>query len=296
MRFLRALPIRALRVLGDCCTGSEYPDWIVSRGVADGVADLIAETVARDGTWDLLWMPSMAGWTGASGRVAASLERAGLLVARRSVSFGAVSLPGEGESCLESLPRNRRSRLRSRSRRILAREGAGIAPRRGEAGDAPLVEELFRLHRLSRTRRGDPGTFVRRPSEAAFYRRFAPEAFRNGWLRIHVLSEGGECKAVQYGYLYGGCYLQLQEGYDPSYEPGAGNVLRLRSMEMLAGEGAACYDFLGTMSEHKRRWGCNERFGMDLLAGRPTPGNRLLFAGRVWPTGRFLRPAGPVPE
>ena len=85
-------------------------------------------------------------------------------------------------------------------------------------------------------------------------------------------------------------FHSLQEGFDPDATKGIGNVLRARVIARCIEEKLAGYDFLGTMSDHKRRWGAEERLGWDFLIGRPSLKNRLLFSRKIWPTGRYLRP------
>jgi hypothetical protein len=74
--------------------------------------------------------------------------------------------------------------------------------------------------------RGDAGAFGRKPVEADFYRRFAPVALERGWLRLYALKAGGRIRAMQIGYRYGDAFLALQDGFDPEFVAGVGNVLR----------------------------------------------------------------------
>jgi len=91
------------------------------------------------------------------------------------------------------------------------------------------------------------------------------------------LKEQGEFKAVQLGYVYRNAFHQMQEGFDPEYVRGAGNVLRAKVIEECIAEGIGVYDFLGEMTEHKRRWRAKERMGHDLFIGNRNLRNRLLF-------------------
>ena len=128
---------------------------------------------------------------------------------------------------------------------------------------------------------------------ASFYERFGGCALSRGWLRLYSLKVDGLVRAVQYGYVYGGVFSQLQEGFDPDVVPGIGNVLRNLVFHACIEEGLREYDFLGGHADHKRRWGALERSGHDLFIGRPSLKNRLLFAKQVWPTGRYLRQSHP---
>jgi CelD/BcsL family acetyltransferase involved in cellulose biosynthesis len=69
-----------------------------------------------------------------------------------------------------------------------------------------------------------------------------------------------------------------------------GNVLRAKVVEQCIAEGVKSLDFLGEMTEHKRRWRATVRVGHDVFFGRPGLKMRLLFTAQMWPTGRYLRP------
>ena len=53
-------------------------------------------------------------------------------------------------------------------------------------------------------------------------------------------------------------------------------------------DGIRTYDFLGGMTEHKRRWSAKERVGYDVMIGAPSVKTALLFWKSIWPTGRFM--------
>jgi CelD/BcsL family acetyltransferase involved in cellulose biosynthesis len=61
-------------------------------------------------------------------------------------------------------------------------------------------------------------------------------------------------------------------------------------IEACIGEGLSTYDFLGTHTEHKRRWLAQPRRGHDLVVANRTATGAGLHALGVWPTGRYLRP------
>ncbi len=128
---------------------------------------------------------------------------------------------------------------------------------------------------------------------------FAPLALERGWLWMLGLEDGGEFKAIQLGYVYGGVFNQMQEGFEPSYQNGAGNVLRLKVIEKCIEDGVHELDFLGEWTEHKRRWLAEHRVGHEMFVGHPSLKNRLMFTKEVWPTGRYVtwprRPSAAAP-
>ncbi len=290
LRLARLLSFRMLRIMGDYPTGAEYPDWILRREHQDEASVAVVSALSElGGLWDCIWMPNVAPATGARERLSAAFSRAGWRFQLRPAEFAYVELPASAETYLGMLSKNKRQQLRAELRRVMA-EGNVSVVRCETAGDfSRFLDALFDLHSLRRQTIGDIGVFRRKPTEAMFYRRFGLAALERQTLAMFGLEHGGLLKAVQYGYLYGGVYHQMQEGFDPTYEKGAGNVLRWKSIEALIGQGIRGYDFLGEMTEHKRRWGAHLRTGCDILAGMRTAKNALLFKPGIWPTGRYLR-------
>jgi CelD/BcsL family acetyltransferase involved in cellulose biosynthesis len=290
LRLLRLLRFRTLRVMGDHPTGAEYPDWLVARGREAELAAALATALARPAVaWDCLWMPRVCGWNGSRERLRDACRAAGLYWHERPSAFSTVPLPARMDEYVRSLSRENRRDLRRHREKILSRPGVEVVRCQRREDVPAFLEALFALHERRWKEKGDPGAFQRHPAQARFYRRFAPVAFDRGWLRIHGLREGGEFKAAQIGYAYGGIYAALQDGFDPSYLPGAGNVLRAEVLAACIAEGLREYDFLGGLNDYKRRWLAQPRTGYDVFVGRTGLQNALLFAREVWPTGRYLR-------
>ena len=259
---LRALPFRTLRVMGDYPTGSEYPDWIVRRDIQDRVAAAIVTALSEiEGVWDCIWMPNVAPASGARECLTAAFQQVGWHCHVRPTDFAYFDLPADTETYRSSLSGNKRQQLRAELRRIMDRGRASVV--RCETVDQfpRFIDALFDLHYRRRLLAGEVGAFRRKPTEALFYRRFGLVALEHRILALYGLEHAGALKAVQYGYVYGGVYHQMQEGFDPDYEKGAGNVLRWKTIEALIAEGVHGYDFLGEMTEHKRRWGAQLRLG-----------------------------------
>ena len=287
----RVVPFRVLRVAGDYPTGADYGDWLVSADREDCVCRAIGQALAANaGSWDCIWMPNVAGWTGALDRVRIAAEAAGATLRQRRIGFAAMPLAETFADFEERLSGHRRRELR-RQRKILQGQAGGVtlAPIAEGESLSEWLDVLFSLHHERWMTRGDAGAFGRKPVEADFYRRFAPVALERGWLRLYALKAGGRIRAMQIGYRYGDAFLALQDGFDPEFVAGVGNVLRHYVIEASVREGIRHYDFLGVMSEHKRRWGAEVRDGADVFVLRRGLKAALLKGTKMWPTGRYLR-------
>lgn len=292
LRLCRTISYRVLRVMADYPTGADYPDWIVRRDKDESMTLAIVQALDARGGWDCIWMSNMAGWTGSFDRIAATCRARGLHCQTRPRDFSWFELPSDKETYFRSLSKNKRQQLRAETKRIMERPTVEVLRCDTEDQVPAFLEALFELHHRRWRLRGEAGAFREQPQEEAFYRRFTRLAHRKGWLRLYGLRDGGDFKAVQIGYVYRNVFHQLQEGFDPEYLKGVGNVLRARLIEDCIEEGLEAYDFLGEMSEHKRRWLGRERTGHDLLIGRIKLKNLPLFRG-VWPSCRFMRQVSP---
>ena len=288
-RLLGTVPYRTLRILGDLGSGADYLDWILREG-CEGAGEAIARALMEQPGWDCIWIPSVAGWTGAEHRIIHAARSAGLHCRQRPRDFAAIALPKEYATYLHSLGANGRSSLKRRTREVFGSKGASFVRCRSEEERPEYLEALFELHRRSRHAAGDEGAFDRSPFAVRFYTHFTRTALSRGWLRFFGLKVGNEFKALQVGYVYGGVFHQLQEGFDPAVA-GIGNVLRAKVIEDCIEHGVGSYDFLAGLTEHKQRWRATQRVGYDLFLGRRSLKNLPLFSAGIWPTGRYLRPA-----
>lgn len=294
LRLLKALPFRTLRMMADHATGSEYADWIVDPDVETAALSAIADALlAAKSDWDTIWMPRMAGWTGAMERIKAACEEKGLLHHSRTTVFSYFDLPDSMQLYEESFSSKRRQQMRRKRRKLLNTEGVEVVLCEKLEDLPQFIETLFELHYRRWQLDGQEGAFRRKPYEAEFYRQFSRIALKNDWLWLIALTDHGEIKSVQIGYVYNGVFLQLQEGFDPDYVQGSGNVLRTEVIERCIDAGISGYDFLGGGSEHKRRWGAEERDGYDLFIAHPSKlKNKLLFSKEIWPSGRYIDEIG----
>jgi CelD/BcsL family acetyltransferase involved in cellulose biosynthesis len=208
----------------------------------------------------------------------------------RPVEFGFLNLPANAEAFYQNLSKNRRSQLQRQKKAVFQSGKVEMRSCRSSDELETYIDALFDLHHWRRNALGDEGVFRRKPREAEFYRVFLPKAQKKGWLRIYGLFSEGALKAVQLGYVYNGAYYQIQEGFDPDFQSGAGNVLRLYAIEACIAERLTGYDFLAEMTVHKKRWSATPRFGSDIFIGKRSVKNALLFKSGIWPSGRYLRP------
>ena len=288
-RLFRVLPYTVLHILGDTDSGAEYQTWIARKSHEQAaLAEIVSALKEFSSRWDLIWMPKLENWTNKVAPVIDALQAGGFATNTREAEFSAVALPDSFDGFLSNLSSNRRRQLNKNIRTVFASENIRIQKVASEAELDTALQSLFELHAKRWELAGEPGSFADYPQKQAFYRAFGREALRKGWLALYVLYDDGVAKAVQFGYLYGSTFLQLQEGFEPDYLPGVGNALRARVIEEMIELGVRDYDFLGGVSEHKRRWRAETRHGIDLLAIGTGLKNLLVKKAGIWPPGKYL--------
>lgn len=295
LHLLQAVGFKTLRIAADYSTGFEYGDWIAHKDhEAETIAAIVAALLAQKRAWDVIWMPLVRGWTGGYERILEAAHAGGLLLHKRRKPFGTFPLADTLEAFENTFSSKRRQQLRRHRRNLFADGRVSVIRCEGEATLPQFLEALYDLHARRRLLENDPGTFVRKPLQKKFYAAFAQKALAMGWLRFYALEHDGKIEAIQIGYVYNGVFHQVQEGFNPEYTDGAGNVLRHVVIEECIKEGVKEYDFLGGYTEHKRRWGAIERDGYDLFVAHPSLKNRLLFSKEIWPNGRYMSASGLV--
>jgi CelD/BcsL family acetyltransferase involved in cellulose biosynthesis len=297
LHLLGLVKYKCLRMIGDCQCGGEYAD-IITRDGWDDVAMLsvMQALLKHPDIWDCIWVCNVAGWTNALERFRCVSGKLGLFLHQCAHAFATVKLPETHEAYLSGFSKKRRGYVNRETRQLHASHGVELI-RCGSQDQLPeQLSHLFELHRKHWESIGQPGSFDRRPLMRQFYQSFAPVALREGWLRLHVLKVDGKIQAAQYGYVYGDTYYALQEGYDPESFDGIGNVLRNQVFKECIEAGLKEYDFLGGYTDHKRLWRAEPRDGYNLLLGRRSLKNSLLFWRNIWPTGRFICQGRPANE
>ncbi|XOV86655.1 MAG: GNAT family N-acetyltransferase [Pseudomonadota bacterium] len=289
LQFRVPLRYRCLRPLGDSESGAEYQmPFFASETETGALAALTDYLSSTRVEWDLIYMGNLAAWTEAGSQLVKAFKDSPLPCESRPNSFSQIALPTSTDEFWQQQSRTQRYAV-NRARRKLADQTVEIT-RCASQAELPLyTDALLALHEIRWRSVGEAGAFERRPAFRAFLLDFLPVALDSGWLRLHILKVDNKARAVQLGFVYNGTYSVIQEGFDVGFQPGIGNLLRASVIEECIAEGIRVYDFLGGLSEHKRRWGAVEKAGADLIVWNANPRNLIFKLGPFWPSGRFFR-------
>jgi CelD/BcsL family acetyltransferase involved in cellulose biosynthesis len=285
------LAYRCLCILGGHASPAEYLDLIVRRDQEKPVLDALGAALARSGDWDCIWIPRVAGWTGASERLDALARGVGSHVWRREKPFSALELPSAVDQYLPLLSSSTRYVLRRGTRQLAEAGAVTFEHCRSRDRLSLFIDELERLHQKHWQSVGESGGFRRHPSFRALVETICDRVIDKGWISFTGIRVNDICVAVQFGLAYHGTFSAIQEGFDPDFTKvteGIGNVLRCRTIQACIDVGLTCYEFLGGEGWHKQRWGAQVRQGFDLFIHRRTIKTLPLRARPVWPTGRHM--------
>ena len=209
-------------------------------------------------------------------------ERQEMLWVESEVPCATVRLPRTWEEYLSALRPRFRTKVRSALRNLEGRSEVQFGFCDTAADLDRLLPVLFDLHTRRWAQDGKPGVFGW-DRKRDFYYALSSPLLERGWLRFSWLEWQGRVLACQYGFVYGGSYSQLQEGYEPASEHwNVGVGLRAWSIRELIKAGVSEYDFLGGVGRHKTDWGAEVKRSKKILAGRTTYQNLLFCRGPEW--------------
>lgn len=292
-RLFKFFTYQVLRFAGDQGIGSEYSNFIVEQTNSFALKQRLWSvliTTNKTSHWDLIWYSNVASWTKGGETLLASLNSSTLNLKLRIVEFGNTELSAVSPQVLPSLSKSLRTNIKQ-TQGYLSRQGDwNVSFCNDPSQLEKALQQLFELHNLRWQKAGLKGSFARRPEMVDFYQQFAAQALQQGWLRLAKLECNGITQAIQIGYVYQGQFLAIQEGFNPEFQNGVGQVLRYHVFQQCLKEALTDYDFLGQYTDHKRRWLAKKRDGHNLLIWPNKIKNVFFNFMTIWPTGKYFKP------
>ncbi len=287
MLFLKALPYRLLLVMGSEGVGSDYASFICHRKNSKTIClNLIQALLNERKEWDCIWLTRAKGWNQNHKAFTQLLaENSNISFMKQPLKFPVLHLAPDTQSFEQSLSKNMRSNLKKIQNRISNYE---VTLCKNEEEVSTYLETLYDLHAKRWQTLNDKGAFKKHPQLKTFYDTFVPLALRKGWLRFYQLRADGVPQATQIGYLYNQVFYVIQEGFNPAFHQGVGNLLRFNAIKKTIAEGVTEYDFLLGASTHKSRWTQEIRNGYHIFIWNNNKRNIPFKSNRIWPSGRLL--------
>jgi CelD/BcsL family acetyltransferase involved in cellulose biosynthesis len=280
-RLVRGLRHRALALVGDGSSDSDYLDWISAPGRESQVVDAVLHHMRSSvPSWDLLllnevpetsphlpWIESRVrgwGWPWELDRVACARTR----------------LPPTWDQYLQTLKPRMRTKVRA-VLRDMAEKQAQYERCESLSDIEARLGSLYDLHDRRWATEGKPGVF-RAQEKRTFYSLLSERLHARDRLRFYSLRVGDRYVAHQYCFEYAHRMYLLQEGLDPDwFDHGAGNALRAHVFQDCIARGLEVYDFLGGVTPHKLSWGAEIVYSVRVMTGPGSFRNRILFTTRA---------------
>jgi peptidoglycan/xylan/chitin deacetylase (PgdA/CDA1 family)/CelD/BcsL family acetyltransferase involved in cellulose biosynthesis len=274
---------RALFFLGDGSNDSDYLDFIVAKGYEGPVmGEFRAWLKSQLNQGTILFLNEMPSDSDSLPRLKELCGSGNIFWNECETPCGVVRLPGTWEEYLHMLRPRFRTKVRSTLRKLENQPEVRFGFCQDPEEVPRLLPVLFDLHTKRWNRDEKTGVFGW-GSKRDFYSRLSPLLLERKWLRLSWLKWNDQVLACQYGFVYDGCYFQLQEGYEPACEHwNVGVGLRAWSIRALLSQGVVVYDFLGGVGRHKTDWAADTKHSKQILCARPALQNVLLLHGPQW--------------
>lgn len=247
--------LRRLRFLGDGSWDSDYLDFIIANGMEEKlVPAFLGQLAALNTAWDVAQLNEIPATSPTTNLLLEWLRQKNWLVRDEAVPCGIVSLPETWDEYLSHLRPRFRTTIRA-CLRNLAQWPGGIEYLCDSRDIESWLEDLFHLHGGRWQLRRQQGVFAN-TEKRAFYRSLAESLLQRGCLHFARWRVANSVLAMQFGFIYGGKYFQLQEGFDrETMHVSPGITLRAATIRDLIERKVRTYDFLGGVARHKTDWG-----------------------------------------
>lgn len=265
---------RLLRFIGDGSHDSDYLDFIVLQGHEDAVFSAFIDFLNQvQKKWDGLQLNEIPKNSRNIEFLHGLAGSSKWLFHEDDVPCGIRSLPPTWEEFLQTLKPRFRTSVRACLRNLEQWEGSFELLTK-EEDISSWLSTLYDLHSDRWALRQQSGVFAR-AGKRQFYENMTRSFFRQGWLHMSRWRMNDAVLACQFGFVYGGIYHLLQEGFDSRcIHVSPGVTLRAATFRDLIARGVHTYDFLGGMGRHKTDWGANEKLSVRLaLAPRTAAGH-----------------------
>jgi CelD/BcsL family acetyltransferase involved in cellulose biosynthesis len=176
------------------------------------------------------------------------------------------------EALVDRLDAKFRSNLRRRLRKL---KGSGaVTLSQGNAADARLAR-FFELERGG-WKGAALSAIASEGATRTFYEEVAQIGERLGALSLYALDVGGRTVAMYFGLRHRGRYYLLKTAYDESLRDcSPGQLLTREVLTDLIAHGCSEFDFLGGMTDWKRKWAPSTRELRDVHVFRGAAGRAL---------------------
>lgn len=272
---------RHLRLLGAGSGDSDALDFIVQPGSEASVTASFLDWLSKNKSWAICSLETLPKNSAFGRCLQQSLEKTGWSVLREQAVNYVVDFPATWQGYLQTLDPKFRPLLTRYPKRLRTRYESARISRCEDASELnAALEDLFTLHQMRWTGRGEAGAFSS-AERRRFYAKMAEAFLGRNWLEFWRLEIEGRTVATQFCFRYRDTVSLLQEGFDPKYSADkVGYALRAHVLESMIQSGVRHYDFLGGSDSYKPKFGAHAGSYLTLHFAGPSLRGRLHLAGK----------------
>jgi CelD/BcsL family acetyltransferase involved in cellulose biosynthesis len=278
-----SLGIRTIRYLGDGHVCSDHLSILAATERTDAVCQRIADFLMTDleQDWDAIDLEAIDHDDPVMTRFAQQMGGAhGCMVQSREMPCTwRFDLPTSWDELIDSLSKNRRKKLRRKTREYFDSGRAVFRVLNQPNQINEFADQLFRLHRLRwatatgpdafRPAAFGPGTFGSAEVEL-FHRDTFAGLLATESLELAIAELDGQIIAAEYNLKNSTTRFAYQAGIDPAvYDISPGEISLAMAIRHAIDTGAKRFDFLRGDEDYKSAWGAESRPAYRLRIQRP---------------------------
>jgi len=287
-RTAKIFAVKELNLLGYGSYDSEYLDVISETGKEDIFFEVLFNYLKENKEqWDTLALNEIPENSNSHTLIAKYSGRDGYRVISKKRECAYVTLPETWEGYLASMHYNFRKKLRHFMKRLEKSHSVEFTQCPTKENLSLELESLFALHQKHWEGEFHEGSFSN-VQRKKFYHDMANYFLEKNWLRLYSLKVDGQFTAHQYCFEYNNKVFSLQDGFDPDWgDKRVARILRGYVLRDLIGRGVKEYDFLGELSEYKKKWEAKGKYSINTLIIRKN--YRTLLHVRIPATIKKIR-------
>jgi CelD/BcsL family acetyltransferase involved in cellulose biosynthesis len=261
------LKIKEILFLGSFGVGSDYLDFIITRGRESSSVDQIFHYLTRNQQkWDAINLTNIPETSKSIAHVKEACDKLGYFnIENASVVCPSIQLPSTWEEYVLTLSKSMRSNIKRKHRELSKTTEIEYEVIR-ERGDLDAaVNSMIRLNRLRMETKNLHGAF-KNGKFTEFHQDVMPVLFQNDFLHLSFLKANNTRIAALYNFIYNDTCFYYQSGFDPVWAKfSPGTVLFSLSIQDAIANGMLEYDFLQGDEPYKFSWTNTKRQCVTIL-------------------------------
>jgi len=277
------LNIKEILFLGSFGVGSDYLDFIITRGrESSSVEQIFRYLTGNQQKWDAINLTNIPETSKSIEQFTKTSKNRGYpSIVAASVVCPSILLPSTWEEYVSTLSKSMRTTIKHKSKKL--NKSATVEYEvTGESSDLDeAMNDLFVLNRLRMKTKNLQGAFSN-GKFTKFHQDIMPVFFQNDILHLSFLKANNMRIAALYNFIYNDTCFYYQSGFDPVWAKfSPGTVLFSMSIQDAIENGMLEYDFLQGDELYKSSWTNTKRQCVSIFVYNKTFTGLFLYSFNV---------------